>query len=203
MDIWSPLAEGQAPRSYRAGQLIYLQGSDPTHFYYLISGSVKSYISSPDGNERTLTVHHAGDILGEASFFDRCPRVSSAVALNNCTVVSVDRDRLDVIFQKHPELALPMLQYLARTVRLLSSHVDDMSFLSAEQRIARYLLPLFAERESIRATHEEIGQAVGVSRVTVSRILSTWNRQQILSTGYGTLTLKNRIRLNELAQQEF
>lgn len=203
MDIWSPLAEGQAPRSYRAGQLIYLQGSDPTHFYYLISGSVKSYISSPDGNERTLTVHHAGDILGEASFFDRCPRVSSAVALSNCTVVSVDRDRLDVIFQKHPELALPMLQYLARTVRLLSSHVDDMSFLSAEQRIARYLLPLFAERESIRATHEEIGQAVGVSRVTVSRILSTWNRQQILSTGYGTLTLKNRIRLNELAQQEF
>ena len=34
-----------------------------------------------------------------------------------------DREQLDRAFQRHPELALPMLQHLARTVSTLSSHV--------------------------------------------------------------------------------
>ena len=202
MDIWRPLAEGQPPRLYRAGQLIYLQGTEATSFYYLVRGSARSYISSPDGNERVLTVHQAGSIMGEASFFDRCPRVSSAAAVTDCEIVSVDQERLDGIFQKHPELALPMLQYLARTVRLLSAHVDGMSFLSADRRIARYLLSLPPRQGALHCTHEEIGEAVGVSRVTVSRVLSQWSRQGLVSTGYGSLTLLDRDRLLALAHPE-
>lgn len=202
MEIWRPLAEGQPVRTYRAGQLIYLQGTEAAQFYYLVRGSAKSYISSPDGVERVLAVHQAGDILGEASFFDRCPRVSSAVAVTDCALVSVDQGRLDGIFQKHPELALPMLQYLARTVRLLSARVDDMSFLSADRRIARYLLSLPPREGELHCTHEEIGAAVGVSRVTVSRVLGQWSRQGLLSTGYGSLTLLDRARLSALAFQE-
>lgn len=202
MDIWRPLAEGQTPRAYGAGQLIYLQGTEATHFYYLVSGSARSYISSPDGDERVLAVHQAGDILGEASFFDRCPRVSSAAAVTDCALVSVDRDRLDGIFQKHPELALPMLQYLARTVRLLSAHVDDISFLSADRRIARFLLSLPARQGVLHCTHEGIGAAVGVSRVTVSRVLGQWSRLGLLETGYGTIQLRDPARLAALAYGE-
>ncbi len=199
MDIWNTLAEGQQPKLYHAGQLIYLQGSNPDQFYYLLSGSARSYISSPDGNERVLTIHQAGDILGEASFFDRCPRVSSAAAVTDCTLVSVDQGRLDIIFQNHPELAFPMLQYLARTVRLLSTHVDNMSFLNADQRIARYLLSLPSQDKTIRCTHEELGAAVGVSRVTVSRVLGQWSRCGLVETKYGALSLRDRGQLAALA----
>lgn len=202
MNIWQPLADGQTPKKYSPGQLVYLQGSDPDHFYYLVRGRVKSYISSASGEERSLTVHQDGDLMGEASFFDQCPRVSSAVALTPCEIVSVDRDRLDAIFKSHPELAQPMLRYLARTVRLLSSHVDDMSFLSADQRIARYLLSLKPENGLLHCTHEEIGNAVGVSRVTVSRVLGRFGRQGLLSTGYHNITLQNQDALSQLAYDE-
>lgn len=202
MDAWQPLAEGQSPRRYAPGQIIYLQGSEADRFYYLVHGKAKSYISSPAGGERSLTVHRDGDLMGEASFFDQCPRVSSAVAVNECEVVSIDRDRLDAIFQKHPELAQPMLRYLARTVRLLSVHVDDMSFLSADRRIARYLLSLQPEDGALHCTHEEIGQAVGVSRVTVSRVLGQFRREGLLSTGYHTITLHDAKRLSALASEE-
>ena len=140
--------------------------------------------------------------MGEASFFDRCPRVSSAEAVTDCEIVSVDQERLDSIFKRHPELALPMLQYLARTVRLLSVHVDGMSFLSADRRIARYLLSLPPQEGALHCTHEEIGEAVGVSRVTVSRVLSQWSHQGLVATGYGSLVLLDRNRLLELAHPE-
>lgn len=93
---WAPLAEGQTPRIYAPGQLIYLQGTEADVFYYLLSGKARSYISSASGGERVLATHRSGDLMGEASFFDACPRVSSAVAVTECRVVSVDRDRLEI-----------------------------------------------------------------------------------------------------------
>lgn len=201
--IWGPLAEGQVPRTYAPGQLVYLQGTQADVFYYLISGTVRSYISSVDGGERVLTIHRSGDLMGEASFFDGCPRVSSAIAVTACQVVGVDQRQLDQVFQLHPNLALPMLRYLAKTVRLLSNHVDTMSFLQADQRVARYLLSIPEESDgTLRCTHEELGASVGVSRVTVGRVLGEFTRKGWLKTGYRAMELLDRGALANFASQE-
>jgi len=178
--------------------MIYLQGTHPDYFYYLLSGSARSFISSPDGGERVLTIHRAGDLMGEASFFDQCPRVTSAMALEDCLVISVSQERLDELFRTNPDLAMPMLRYLARTVHILSDHVDSAA-LPAPQRIARYLLSLPGEPgQPLPCTHEEIGQAVGASRVTVSRVLARWARSGLVRGGYGTLTIQDREALEAL-----
>lgn len=192
MNIFAPLAEGRIPRRYSAGQVIYLQGTTAHEFYYLIQGTARSYISSSSGGERILTIHHTGDLMGEASFFDECPRVSSAIAVTECEIVSINREHLDHVFQVHSDLALPMLQYLARTVRLLSNHVDEATFLPANQRLARYLLTETTENFPFPCTHEELGFAIGTSRVTVSRLLSDYTKRGLVKTGYRSLTVIDR-----------
>lgn len=198
MADWNLLAEGRCPRRCRAGQIIYLQGARPDCFYYLVSGSVRSFISTGGGEERVLAVHRAGDLMGEASFFDGCPRVTSAMALEDCRILAISRAQLDAAFQRHPELALPMLQHLARTVRLLSDHVESSS-LPARQRVVRWLLSQPpAESGPLRATHEGIGQAVGLSRVTVSRVLGELSALGLLALGYRTVTALDRAGLEAL-----
>ena len=192
MSTFAPLAEGRIPRRYNSGQVIYLQGTSANEFYYLIQGTARSYISSPSGGERILTIHHTGDLMGEASFFDECPRVSSAIAVTDCDIVSINRDQLDQIFNSHPDLALPMLQYLARTIRLLSNHVDEATFLPANQRLARYLLSEASENVPFPCTHEELGFAIGTSRVTVSRLLSDYTHRGLVKTGYRSVTIIDR-----------
>lgn len=194
---FSLLAEGRIPRRYTAGQVIYLQGTSANEFYYMVKGAARSYISSPSGGERILTIHHTGDLMGEASFFDECPRVSSSIAVTDCDVISINREQLSQIFEKHPNLALPMLQYLARTVRLLSTHVNEATFLPANQRLARYLLSETSEKETFPCTHEELGFAIGASRVTVSRLLSDYTRRGLVKTGYRTVTIIDRNQLKE------
>lgn len=192
MDVFSLLAEGRKPKRYSAGQLIYLQDTPAEAFYYLKGGVARSYISSPSGSERILAVYRAGSIMGEASFFDGCPRVSSAMAVTDCDIVPVDHRRLDQIFQKHPELALPMLQYLARTIRLLSHHVDAATFLPANQRLARHLLSEASGGLLSPCTHEELGFAIGASRVTVSRLISEFARRGLVKPGYRSITILDR-----------
>ena len=70
MAVWDLLAENRRPRKYCAGQLLYLQGTLPECFYYLISGSVRSFISTSSGEERVLTIHRPGD-PGHAVLFRR------------------------------------------------------------------------------------------------------------------------------------
>ena len=201
-DIWRPLAEGRTPQIYEPGRLIYLQDTQAEQFYYILSGTVTCCLSSGAGSERTLTLHHSGELIGEAAFFDGQPRVSSAITVTRCELVSVDRPRLSEVFARHPDLAISMLEYLSRTIRLLSVHVDG-TLLQADQRIARYLLSLTPEADgTIRCTHEEIGAAVGVSRVTVSRVIGTLVKSGAVSTGYRILKITDKASLQHMAESD-
>ena len=57
MADWNLLAEGRSPRTYRAGRLVYLHGARPDCFYYLVSGSVRSFISTGGGEEQIGRAH--------------------------------------------------------------------------------------------------------------------------------------------------
>lgn len=200
-NTWTPLADGQPILRKEPGELIYLQDTRAECFYYIVSGTAKCFISSPEGEERILTLPHAGELMGEAAFLDGQPRVSSAVAVTKCQLVAVDRSRLELVIAAHPDLAIAMLEDLARRVRMLSGHVDG-DFLQADQRIARHLLAVLSQPgEMLHCTHEEIGASVGVSRVTVSRILGEFDKRGWIKTGYRSLKLVDRAGLENFLRQ--
>jgi CRP/FNR family transcriptional regulator len=195
---FAPFFSADVPVRYGKGQLIYLQGSTPDHLYCLLSGTVRTVILSDQGEEKLLTIYHPGSIFGEASFFDGLPRVSSATAQTECQIVRLSHGQVAVLFQQHPTLSTAMLAYLARTVRLLSGHVDTMSFQRAETRLARLLLNHPGADTTISVTHQELAAALGLSRVTVSRILETFAKAGYLALGYRSITLLDREALGKL-----
>ena len=198
-NIWAPFAQHYDAVHYAPHQMIYFQDSRAESFYYLKSGRVKTFISSEDGTEKALTVYQAGNLFGEAAFFDEMPRVSSAVTLTHCEIVRINRQMAQEELARSPELALALLKYLARTVRLLSEHVDDMAFLQTDQRIARFLLSISPASDGrIACTQEEIASTVSANRVTVSRILSRFQAQGWLVTGYGFVRILDREALEGL-----
>ena len=200
MSIWQPLAQGRTPRTYAPGQMIYLQGAEPTEFYYLLSGSARSFLTSPEGEERVLTLHRGGSLMGEASFFDGCPRVSSAVAVSECRVVAVSWEGLEQVLAGHPQLAIPMLRHLADTVGQLSRQVNDLSFQGAEGRLAAQLLREMDDGGQVKVTQEELGFRIGVTRVTVARILRKWARQGWVETRYSAIQVQDSKALQDLGQ---
>ena len=196
--IWEAFAKSRPPVRCSTGYLIYLQDTEATCFYYLKSGRVKSFIQSEDGAERVLNVYTAGNLFGEASFFDELPRVSSAVAVVPCEIVPIDRELVAQEFARDPELALAMMKYLARTVRLLSGQVDQMAFRPARWRVANYLLTLAGRDGVVSCTQEDVAAAVSVSRVTVSRVLGEFARQGWVELGYRTVSLLSPEKLTEI-----
>lgn len=192
-DVWKPFSSAGQVRNYPKGKLLYAQGEAADCFYYLLSGRIKTFLSSTDGNERLLTVYKQGDILGEAAFFDGQPRVSSAQLLTDARIVAIDRPSLERCLVKTPSLVFSLLKYLSGTVRMLSTHLDTTSFLPADKRIIRLLLNMDAGGgHTISTTHEELGYALGLSRVTVSRVLNALAKKGWVLLGYRSICLLRR-----------
>ena len=194
-ELWLPIVSGRPVVRCSPGFHIYMQGGEPTCFYFLKEGRVKSYIQSEDGAEQSLTVFEAGSIFGEASFFDGLPRLSSAVALTSCQLVPIDRELVSEHFAKNPALAMSMVKYLAQKVRMLSDRLDHISFRPVKWRVAEHILSLSPTDGFVRCNQEEIAAAVSASRVTVSRILNELARDGLVELGYRKLKIVDRTAL--------
>jgi CRP/FNR family cyclic AMP-dependent transcriptional regulator len=172
---------------YQKGSMVYWQGETAGRLYYLKKGAVKIFMSSENGSEQTLRVQRDKGVFGEAAFFDGYPRVSSARVLEKSEIVAVSREVLLSHIQDNPQLALYLMQALSETIRILSAQVDSMAFLQADKRIARFLMETLQTEENtytIHCTNEELGARVGVSRVTVNRVLREFADNGWLETRY-------------------
>ena len=191
-NMQSLIEQSGSVRKYAKDEIIYLQGDTAQSFCYIKKGSVKVYMNSVDGNEKTLNTARHGEIIGEGAFFDKKPRVSSAKALTNTEVIMIDKKRLTDIIAQHPTLAFELLEILANRIRLLSSQLDSMTFMQADARIAGLLL---------ESEHDGIANTVGVSRVTVSKTLSRFAKSGYISTEYRRILIKSREGLEKLVNE--
>lgn len=192
LEIWLPFLERRPVVRCSPGYMIYLQGTQATCFYFLKEGRVKSLIQSEDGAEQVLTVYEAGSLFGEAAFFDELPRVSSAVALSPCQLVPIDCELVSEQFAQNPALAMSMIRYLARKVRMLSDHLDHMAFRPAKWRLAEHILSLTPTDGFVHCNQDEIASAISTSRITVSRILNELAREGLVELGYRKLKILDR-----------
>ena len=115
------------------------------------------------------------------------PRTASAVAMVNGTnVVWLEHDALFAWLDKHPRVAVDMLQVLAARMRGNNEQIADLVFMDVPARLAKTLLNLasrFGEpvEEGLLVPHdltqEEMAQLVGSSRETVNKALTDFSNR--------------------------
>jgi CRP/FNR family transcriptional regulator, cyclic AMP receptor protein len=163
------------------GHVIFAEGDPGDRVYIIVSGKVKIGRRYPDGRENLLTIMGPSDMFGELSIFDPGPRTSTATAITEVRVVSMDRDALRAWIADRPEIAERLLRVLARRLRRTNSNLTDLIFVDVSGRVAKRLLGLaqrFGTREggAMRLRHdltqEELAQLVGATRETVNKALA-------------------------------
>lgn len=193
------LAELAVMRVFWQKEMIYTQEEAANWCYYLKKGKVKIFVSSEDGMEKTLAIYKENTLFGEAAFFDGYPRTTSAMALEESEVLIISKDNILQCFQKEPMFAWSIMRSLSQTIRLLSTQINQMSFLSAKKRLLQFLLSEYRMGNTIiRHTQEEIGGLIGVSRVTISREINELKKLGVLEVQYGKLKIKKIQELEEM-----
>jgi CRP/FNR family transcriptional regulator, cyclic AMP receptor protein len=205
----SALRAGVITVHLNRGERLFSEGDTGDKLYVILSGKIKLTKAAPDGRENLLSVHGPGEMFGELSLFDPIPRTSSATAVTNAELAGVAHEDLRTWLSTRPEVAMHLLQALAKRLRRINEVKADLVFTDVPGRVAKALLDL-AERFGVPTpagiqvnhdlTQEELAQLVGASRETVNKALADFAARGWLQLAAKSVLLTDVDRLRKRAR---
>jgi CRP-like cAMP-binding protein len=180
------LASACRIRRFRRGEVIFHQGDPGDALHVILSGRVKISSPSETGVEAILTTLRPAEFFGALALIDRAPRSATATAVEPTETMVVPRDRFRQLVNEREEVRDLVFAELARELRRLTNHVEELHFLDIAGRLASQLVRM-AERQvgeqaegapplgEIRLegpiTQGELAAMVGSTRQSVNKLL--------------------------------
>jgi CRP-like cAMP-binding protein len=166
------------------------EGKIPEGIFVLLQGSVKLFVSLKGGKTLILQVVQSGEVLGLSATMSSRPAEYTAETLSPTQFLYVPRKDFLSLLEEHPEICISVVEVLSHQLR---EAVNMIHYSSGSQPAVEKLADLLevwvdengeaTERGielKLPLTQEEIGQMIGVSRETVSRLLAEFEQQGIL-----------------------
>jgi CRP/FNR family cyclic AMP-dependent transcriptional regulator len=195
-------------KSFPVGTMLFTEGQTPAEVFILVQGEVKLSVTSVGGKRFILRIAQPGEILGLASVFSGHSSEMTAEALHHCDVAHLRREDFLGFLGRYP----PVHQFAVRELSLYYEQacvrLRTMGVASVvAAKLARLLLEWSPERNQrernslirMALTHSEIGECIGTSRETVTRVLRKFQRQAIVEMRGSTLEIIDRPALEECA----
>jgi len=99
-----------------AGQTIFTEGSWGTHLYIIAEGSVR-IVKEFHGKQEDFRHLSVGEYFGEVALFDEAPHWESAIALQDCTLLKLEKSRFISVISQRPHIILEICRFLSQRLR--------------------------------------------------------------------------------------
>ncbi|MCC6195851.1 MAG: helix-turn-helix domain-containing protein [Burkholderiales bacterium] len=190
----------------RRGETLVRRGDPFTALYAIRSGSCKSVVTTPGGQEQVAGYHIAGDVMGAEGIY--ATRYDCTVAvLEDSEFCVMPFDRLSALARDNRDLQRSVNEMLSREISRERRLMLMLGTMRAEQRLAAFLLDLadryrargYSSSEFIlRMTREEIGGHLGLKLETVSRLFSRFHQDGFIRVQGKEVKLIDRAALQQL-----
>ncbi|MCW9709633.1 FNR family transcription factor [Avibacterium sp. 21-586] len=188
-------------------QILFKAGDPLNSLYAIRSGTIKSYTISESGEEQITSFHLPGDLVGfDAIINMRHP--SFAQALETAMVCEIPFDILDDLSGKMPKLRKQIMRLMSNEIKSDQEMILLLSKMNAEERLAAFLHNLslrysargFSAREfRLTMTRGDIGNYLGLTVETISRLLGRFQKSGMLSVQGKYITINDMTELSTLA----
>jgi CRP/FNR family transcriptional regulator, cyclic AMP receptor protein len=193
--------------SYPTGAVLFAEGQSPRGVFLVRRGRVKLSICGSDGRTLILRIVDAGSPLGIAAVVSGRQYEATAETQEPCEISFLRHRDLLRLMRLHGELALWVTQHISRDYASTCREIRDLMLSdSASEKLARLMVGWLDQNAQSRnptqvklaLTHEEIGQMIGSSRETVSRLFAGFKKQRLIQQSGSTLVIPNRVALESL-----
>ena len=193
--------------AYPGGSVLFAEGQAPRGVFIVRHGRVKLSICGSDGRTLILRIVEAGCPLGVAAVVSGRRYEATAETQEACEINFLRQYDLLRQMRLHGELALWVTQHISQDYACTCREIRDLILSeSAREKLARLLVGWLDQnsvaidptRIKLASTHEEIGQMIGTSRETVSRLFARFKRQRLILQKGSTIVIPNRVALESL-----
>ena len=184
---------------YHPHDIIYMQEDDANSLYLILRGRVRVYVMTSSGEEVTLEIIDRGRIFGESSFIQNSSRPTSVEAINEVELIACHLNDLFPYLKESNELTISLLQMMSQTCDYLSAMVKRAYTYNRYEKVASFLLEQEQQiNHTISYTHEELASLLGLSRVTVTKVLNEFAKKGYIKIAYKKISIINKKGLASL-----
>ncbi len=186
---------------------LYQMGEPFRNLYAIRFGHFKTYQVNAAGEQQITGFQMAGELLGmDAISGDR--HQCDAVALEDSEVCEIPFSRLEELFGEVPTLLRHFHRIMSQEITREQNVMLLLGNMRAEQRFAVFLINLSARYAArgysphsfqLRMSREDIGNYLGLTIESVSRLLSRFKKQGWIAVDKREVTLLNSPHLKALA----
>ena len=198
------LAQSSRFVTVHKGDYLFLQHDPADALYILCAGEMAVILTSIDGREMLIDELKLGDCFGEVALLASGTRTAGAQAREDCEVLEIAAGAFLSVLDTEPQLARRMLTVATQRLFKSQKRESALAFLDAPARMARVLLEMDeADRHGpdkgyIILSQDELARRTGLSRQTVTSVISRWRKQQWILTGRGRIMLLQRDELRHV-----
>jgi CRP/FNR family transcriptional regulator len=194
-------------KPFHKGDLLFEAGKSLNSLFAVRSGSFKSYTISEQGDEQITDFHLAGDIIG----FDGLSNMqhqSYAQAMETAMVCEIPFTTLDDLAGKLPKLRQQIMRLMSSEINYDQEMLLLLNKKTAEERLAAFIGNLsvrfgergFSKKEfRLTMTRGEIGNYLGLTVETISRLLSRFQKAEVIKVEGKFITILDLDQLTQLA----
>ena len=194
-------------RQYSRGQTIYIEGDNQRQVVLLTSGSAKMVQCGLDGSAVILRLCGPGELVGTLGISLQAKYRSTSQAVTKCSALVWESSVFESLARRYPSLRLNVAYILYKQLEDMEDRFREISTERVASRLSRQVMRLVEQvgihsngSVEIKITREELAQLIGTTLYTVSRLLSAWDRQEIVTTRREGFSVNNLKALAELAE---
>jgi CRP/FNR family transcriptional regulator, global nitrogen regulator len=192
---------------YERGKTIFFPGDPAERVYFLLKGAVKLSRVYEAGEEITVALLRENSVFGVLSLITghRSDRFYHAVAFTPVELLSVPIEQVEKALKEDPDLAILMLQGLSSRILQTEMMIETLAHRDMGSRLVSFLLILCRDfgipssdgiTIDLKLSHQAIAEAIGSTRVTVTRLLGDLREKQMISIHKKKITVHNPVALS-------
>jgi global nitrogen regulator NtcA len=211
IEVFRQMNGGMYPpvvETFERGKTIFFPGDPAERFYLLVRGAVKLSRVYEAGEEITVALLRENSIFGVLSLItgDRSDRFYHSVAFTPVELLSVPIEQVEKSLKEDPELPLILLRGLSSRILQTEMMIETLAHRDMGSRLVSFLLILCRDFGTpseqgvtidLKLSHQAIAEAIGSTRVTVTRLLGDLRRQKMISISKKRITVHNPIELGQ------
>jgi CRP/FNR family transcriptional regulator, cyclic AMP receptor protein len=179
-------------RTFPAGANIITAEEAAETVFVVLKGSVKVYVTRPDGTEVILAALGRGELIGEMNLADSLGRSANVITLEETNFLLMDRGTFRASVEQLPTMALNLANVLSKRLRMANAHLRSVAAMDVPGRVAAQLSALareYGEPSSngtlipLPLTQSDLAALVGASRVRVNQAIAFFKKRRYLSVG--------------------
>jgi CRP/FNR family transcriptional regulator len=173
---------------YEKDSVVFYEGDESEYLYILLDGVVRLYKTSPKGTQIHMHNFEAPEMIALFAAFEAIPFPATCEFLGEGTVGLIPLEKIHSCM-KNVAFSTSLVSALSRRMRLLADLLHKETIYTSEAKIADILHHNASVFERLK--NNEIASILNITPETLSRILSKFKKENIISITDHVVTVHN------------